>query len=142
MAGRKRNFTYTLKTIWGLAKSPELQLTNDEVHLIVMGLTGKESLKELNQKEINIVVQDLQSQKDKMKKRGNLGTQEQRKMIYKLTEELEWNDNEKRINGFVKRMFKVESLMWLGWEDCSKLIEILKKMVRRKENRRKGVLGE
>ena len=41
----------TIKTIWGLAKSPELQLTSEELHLLVAGYIGKDSLKELNGRE-------------------------------------------------------------------------------------------
>jgi len=50
-----------------------------------------------------------------------------------LTEELGWNDDNQRINGFVKKMFKVERLEWLTMYQCNKLIEMLKKMVERKE---------
>ena len=60
---------------------------------------------------------------------GNKNTQLQRKKIYSLTGILGWNDNNNRINGFVKRMFKVDRIEWLSEDDCSKLIEILKKMI-------------
>ena len=40
MAGRKP--APTLKTVWGLAKSPELQLTSEELHLLVAGYIGKD----------------------------------------------------------------------------------------------------
>ena len=60
---------------------------------------------------------------------GNKNTQLQRKKIYSLTAILGWNDNNNRINGFVKRMFKVDRIEWLSEDDCSKLIEILKKMI-------------
>ena len=62
MAGRKP--APTLKTVWGLAKSPELQLTSEELHLLVAGYIGKDSLKELNGREIRLVVQELQRRKD------------------------------------------------------------------------------
>lgn len=51
----------------------------------------------------------------------------QRRKIYALTEKLGWNNNNARINGFVKKMFDVERLEWLDDDQCSKLIEILRK---------------
>lgn len=144
MPTRKRSYyKCTLGTIWGLAKAPELQLDSEEVHLIVLRETGKESMKKLTQKEIGLICEVLGRQKDKAMgvgnkggKRtdvnGNAGTQWQRKKIYALTEELEWNNNNNRINGFCKRMFKIDRLEWLDYVQCSVMIEALKKMIDRK----------
>ena len=126
----------TIKTIWGLAKSPELNLNDEELHLIVSGHTGKESIRKLNTKEIAKVVGVLQSMKDSVKKSnrknnpsttGNQGTVNQRKKIDALTKELGWED-EARLRGFCKKMFKVERVEWLNYKQCSKLIEALKSM--------------
>ena len=64
--------------------------------------------------------------------RGNVATVNQRKKVYKLTEELGW-DKKARINGMCRKMFGVGSLEWIDYQQCSKLIEALKKMVARKE---------
>jgi hypothetical protein len=133
--------SYTIRTIWGLAKSPELHLNDEEVHMLVSRETGKESLKELNKKEITVVVTALMILKDSVKKKlkkdiisaGNPITTQQRQKIYMLTTELDWDNNKSRINGFVKKMFKVECVDWLDSQQCSVLIESLKKMVDRKK---------
>lgn len=64
---------------------------------------------------------------------GNVKTQRQRRQIYMLTGELGWNDDNRRISGMARKMFKVDRLEWLSQTQCSKLIEALKKMVDRKE---------
>ena len=45
---------YTIKTIWGLAKSPELRLDKDSLYALVYRETKKESLKKLTKAEIKI----------------------------------------------------------------------------------------
>ena len=37
-------YRYTIKTLWGLAKSKELGLTEEELHLLVARETGKDSI--------------------------------------------------------------------------------------------------
>lgn len=141
-SGKGRSYapTFTIKTIWGLAKSPELALDDDTLYSIIYRETGKESMKKLSQKEINQVCYALSALKDSIKGKsdrtdtgGNKLTKAKRKKIYQLTGELGWNDNNARINGFVKKMFGVERLEWLNNEQCSKLIEALKKMVEREK---------
>lgn len=133
----------TIKTIWGLAKSQELALNEENLYSIIFRATGKDSMKLLDQAEINRVCMELSQMKDKLSGKpkpqrrtdvgGDLGTVAQRAKIYKLTGDLGWNDNNLRINGFVKRMFNVERLEWLNSFQCNKLIETLKKMVEREE---------
>lgn len=127
----------TLRTIWGLAKSPELRLSDDGLHMIVANQTGKESLKELNTKEIDMVVRALRNLKDMNKKSqkrskelGNQSTAFQRKKVFKLAEALGWNDKA-RVDGLCKKMFGVDIIEWLNYEQCSKIIEAMKAMVAR-----------
>ena len=118
----------TIKTIWGLAKSPELQLTSEDLHLLVAGYVGKDSLKELNGREIRLVVQELQRRKDSAKRQageifpGNAVTVRQRKKITQLAEALGWEE-EKRVNGLAMKMFGVARVEWLDYQQCSKLAE-------------------
>ncbi|NPV89799.1 MAG: regulatory protein GemA [Firmicutes bacterium] len=143
--GRSYAPTFTIKTIWGLAKSPELALDKDTLYSIIYRETGKDSMRQLSQKEINQVCYALSALKDSAKGKsdrtdtgGNKLTKAKRQKIYRLTGELGWNDNNARINGFVKKMFEVERLEWLNNEQCSKLIEMLKSMVKR-ETAKEGV---
>jgi len=128
----------TLRTIWGIAKSPELKLSDEELHLVVQAHTGKDSLKNLNKRELGTVVRVLSGMKDSSKKSeraatkgsGNPATENQRKKIWKLTQELGW-DKPARVNGLSQKMFKVSRVEWLNYQQCSKLIEALKKILER-----------
>lgn len=94
----------SIKRVWGIAKSPELKLTDEELHLLVQAHTGKDSIKALNKRELQTVIRVLGSMKDSVKKSergkhrgGNTSTENQRKKIYKLTQELGW-DKPARVN--------------------------------------------
>lgn len=129
----------TIRTLWGIAKSSELSLTDEELHMLVEAHTGKSSIKKLNKREISRCVRILQDMKTSAGGRrksyrtgGNAATANQRKKIYKLAEELGW-DKPARVNGMCKRMFGTSSVEWLNYQQCSKLIEALKSMVERQE---------
>lgn len=127
-----------IKNIWGLSK--EVKIEKDELYCIISKISNKDSMRKLTKNQANKVIKQLIGikEKDKPKKirnqkrtdtLGNKRTKYQRGKIYELTEILGWNDNNNRINGFVKRMFKIDRIEWLDDEQCSKLIEILKKMI-------------
>jgi len=128
----------TLKTVWGIAKSPELKLTDEELHLVVEAHTGKDSLKALNKRELTTVVRALSRMKDSSRRSehgesrntGNPATENQRKKVYCLTRELGW-DKPARVNGLCNRMFGINRVEWLNYQQCSKLIEALKSMAGR-----------
>lgn len=130
----------TIRMLWGLAKCQELSLTDEELHLIVSAHTGKDSIKQLNQRELGTVIGVLGNMKSSASKngrsdrqtRGNTGTVNQRKKIYRLTERLGW-DKPARVDGLCKKMFGVACVEWLDYQQCSKLIEALKSMAERKE---------
>lgn len=133
----------SIRQLWGLAKSKELGLTDDELHEIVYHYTGKASIKELNQKELQICVIALSSLKDLANKkrkdyRGGESTENQIKKIRKLAEELGWKGRS-RLSGMCKRMFKKDAVEWLDYTECSKLIEALKAMAKRKEKADEGL---
>lgn len=127
----------SLRTVFGIAKSPELQLNDEELHWLVQAHTGKDSLKELNHRELQTVVRVLGGMRDSAKRArrgdaGNAETAAQRRKIYKLAQELGW-DKPARVNGMCRRMFKVDRVERLNYKQCSDLIEALKGMVKRKE---------
>lgn len=141
MAG---NTNQGIKRIWAIAKSPELGLTDEELHLFVQTLTGKDSIRALNQREAQKVIGALGHMKDSAKKAegrkkrsSKSSTENQRKKIYMLAKQLGWN-RQARVNGMCRRMFRVSSVEWLNYRQCSDLIEALKKMVERKEETADG----
>ena len=132
----------SIRTLWAIAKSPELSMTEDDLHALVYRETKKASLRDLTQGEINSLARVLQNmkdgtQRDTRSKRTDEGgdprTVALRRKIYSLCEELGWNDDNSRINGFVKRMCGVDRIEWLTMAQCHLIIEALKKMAARKE---------
>lgn len=134
----------TLRVIWGLAKSPELHMSDEELHVLVSGHTGKDSLRQLTKRELALVAGVLAEMKDSAKRqsrrnnhpsaRGNPATVNQRKKVWKLAQELGWT-NPARVDGMCKRMFQMDKVEWLNYRQCSDLIEALKEMVERKEEK-------
>ena len=59
--GRKQP---SIRTLWAIAKSAELGMTDDDLHALVFRETGKESIRELTQGQINEVARVLQNMKD------------------------------------------------------------------------------
>lgn len=130
----------SIKQIWGIAKSPELKLNDEELHLLVQAHTGKDSIKALTVREMAVVIGILTDMKDSSKKaeggrRGNPATENQRKKIYHLTQELGW-DKPVRLSGLCEKMFKISRVEWLNYQQCSKLIEALKSMAARQKGDR------
>ncbi|RKJ49669.1 regulatory protein GemA [bacterium 1XD42-54] len=141
MAGQKHE--PTVRTIWGLAKCEELRMTGEELHLVVMAQTGKDSIRKLTQKEISRVVYVLSQMKESSRRgREDLTsmcdgtTQNQRRKVYKLMQALGWN--EKRINGMCRRMFRIDRLEWLNYKQISDLIEALKAMLERQDQEKRS----
>lgn len=128
----------SIKKLWGIAKSPELRLTDEELHMVVAAHTGKDSIKELNKRELQTMIRVLvrmkssasKSEQEQPRTGGNPATENQRKKIYRLARELGWEKPE-RVNGLCRKMFEVERVEWLDYSQCSKLIEALKSMVKR-----------
>ena len=144
MAARTGRKPASIRTLWAIAKSPELHMTDEDLHAVVYRETGKESIKALTQGQINEVARVLQNMKDGVSRStrpkrtdegGDVRTVQQRRKIYALTEQLGWNDNPQRIQGFVKRMTGVDRLEWLNVAQCEKVIEGLKAILKRQERK-------
>lgn len=140
----RNNYHGSIKAIWGLAKSPELSLEDENLYALIERETKKDSMRKLSQSEIDHVCRILQNMKDAQSRKikgkrtdtgGMAETKDLRKKIYALTGELGWNHNNNRINGFVSKTFGTDRIEWLNVTQCLKLIEILKKMVKRKEEK-------
>ena len=132
----------SIKRVWGIAKSPELKLTDEELHLLVQAHTGTDTSCYSYLKKHHRYVCLLGNMKDSAKKSergrnrysGSEVTENQRKKIYKLTQELGW-DKPARVNGMCQKMFGVSAVEWLNYQQCSKLIEALKSMLKRQKEK-------
>lgn len=130
----------SIRTLWGIAKSPELGMTDEDLHALVYRETGKESIRKLSQGELNAVARVLQNLKDGARRPGqgkrtdeggDPRTVELRRKIYHLMRELGWS--ERQVNDLARRMFRVERIEWLTPGRCGKLVEALKAILARKD---------
>ena len=89
-AAKKGRKQPSIRTLWAIAKSAELGMTDDDLHALVFRETGKESIRELTQGQINDVARVLQNMKDGVSQRqkpkrtdvgGNRQTVAQRQKI-------------------------------------------------------------
>ena len=145
----------SIRTLWAIAKSPELRLSDEDLHGVVYRETGKESMKKLIHTSIGDHVASaaahsdrvLQNMKDSAARStgdkrtdegGNPTTERQRRKIYALTEALGWNNDKRRIEGFVKRMTGIDRLEWLNTAQCEKVIEGLKAILAREQRKGAG----
>ena len=132
---------HSIRTIWGLAKSPGLALSEDDLYALVWRETGKEHMRELSQGEIDKVCRALAALKASSgappapAKRwpGNMGADRLRGKVYAMSYQLGWNGDKARINGLVRKMFEVSALEWLNARQCSQLIEAMKAMAEREK---------
>lgn len=127
-----------IKSIWGLAKSKELSLTDDDLYSIVIRVTGKDSLRSLTTKELNKVIATLINMKENYNTRPGMATEKQ---IYKIKEYeklLGWSDNPKRLQAFMNKYYKVEKIEWLKFKEASNLIDSLKSIARKQEHKTLG----
>lgn len=130
----------SIRTLWGIAKSPELGMTDEDLHALVYRETGKESIRKLSQGELNTVARILQNLKDGARRPGrgkrtdeggDPRTVELRRKIYHLMQELGWK--EYQVNGLARRMFRVDRIEWLTPGQCGKLVEAMKAILARRD---------
>ena len=131
--GGLMKFQATLRMIWGLAKSPELSMSSEELHMFVEARTGKESLEGTDTEGAEygrpcIDGAETGSTKGADREPSNSA---KRQKLKELASEAGW-DNPARLNGLARKMFGVECVEWLNGAQCSKLIEAMKAMNKRK----------
>lgn len=137
----------SIRALWAIAKSQELRMTDEDLHAVVYRETGKSSMKQMTQGEVNTVVRVLQNMKDSVNRGdrpkrtdegGDARTVQQRRKIYVLTQALGWDSDPRRIQGFVKRMTGIDRLEWLNTAQCEKVIEGLKAILAREQRKGDG----
>lgn len=130
---------HSIRTIWGLAKSPGLALDEGDLYALVWRETGKEHMRDLSQGEIDKVCRALAALKQSsgappapVKRRpGNQAADRLRGKVYAMSYQLGWDGDKARINGLVRKMFGVSALEWLTAHQCSQLVEAMKAMAER-----------
>ncbi len=126
------------KALWSASRAKGLE--KEDLYNIIEAVSKKEHMTELTYVEAAKVLDRINNKKHNSNTKrtdvgGNVETKAQRKKIFYLTGQLGWNDNDERINGFVNKIFRVERLEWLNRQQCHKLIEMLKQMVKEREDK-------
>ena len=126
--------------------------TEDELHLLIGSITGKDSVKELSYEEADMIIMRLRQlqgsnappKKKSTKKHESVPggiTEGQQKKIWALMYALESLDVEQsraklgdRLCGIIKKELQIESkakkpFVWVDYKAGNKLIEVLKKYV-------------
>jgi hypothetical protein len=125
-----------IKKIYATAK--ELNLDNDLLHTFIFNMIGCEHISALTIYEANQIIDELEYKKTGVRKqqyRSNMATDDQVYKIHALERELGWNDNPRRLRGFMRKYCKTDNEKWLTFDKASKLIEALKKVVDREKKK-------
>jgi len=121
-----------IKKIWATARS--IGMEQEDIYNVLQRETGKDSMRQCSQKELERVLLSLQSMQGFNNFRGNRVTKKQLWKIGQLEKQLGWQDNPQRLKGFIKKFYSVEQMEWLTSTQAWRLIESLKKLAQ-KENR-------
>lgn len=112
----------------------QLGMDDDLLHEYVEMLTDKKHISLLSITEAVKVIDGLDGKKNYAA--GSHMTQRQKSYIYFLTVRIGWTDDAgdidlKRLDGFVKKQYGIDSHHFLDRKNASKLIEFLKEMDKR-----------
>ena len=99
---------------------------NDELHDIVYGLTGCESIKSLSKQQAIRVIDRLNVLTGVEKNVPNRATEPQQMYILRLAREMGWSDDPARLRGFLEAKAGVSDVRFLSINSAGKIIEALK----------------
>lgn len=124
--------------MWVLAR--QVGMNSDQLHEMVSGHTGKNSIKALSITEGREIIEALIQIGGKIKKKRKpqrdlalnvveLISREQRLLIKHLERALGWNNNSQRLKGFAKRIIKKETISTK--QEAVKIIQGMKGILKR-----------
>lgn len=104
-------------------------MEKDDLYAMLHRETGKDSMRECTEKELERVLLALNSIKGFDNFRGNRATKRQLWKIHQLEKQLSWHKNPKRLQAFIKKYYQVDYIEWLTSAQAWRLIESLKKLL-------------
>ncbi|GEN36133.1 MULTISPECIES: regulatory protein GemA [Paenibacillaceae] len=126
-----------LKKIWALAK--EVGMDEDMVRVIAKRVTGQARLSGLSKEQACAVIDAMNEaagkKKPKPTQREFRMTDAQRRKIEQLVYELGWADDPDHLRKFIKKYYKIDHMDWLTKRLASNLIESLKNVLARHQNK-------
>jgi len=124
-----------IRHIWGLGR--ELNMDKDMIYQVMFNMTAQEHMSAMTTKEANTVIDELKRYAGKGDTPGMI-TQAQVQKIRALEYELGWHDEPKRLAGFIKKYTHVDRMMWLKVYQASNVIEAMKKVIDRENEKGNG----
>jgi len=128
-----------IKKIYAAAQQKGIEIIqgshDDELHNIVRLATNKTSISQLSKNEAIRVIDRIEGEPIIGENRA---TAKQVGYIKDLIKELQWDDNPKRLQGFIRKYTKIDKLDWITRKDASNVIEGLKRQVKAIKNVREG----
>jgi len=124
-----KEITYPqIKKLYALAKQKGID--NEELHELVYQCSGKDSIKKLTKDEGIRCIDRIEGRRTAPQ--GRI-TQSQEAYLHDLIKRLGWQNNPKRLKGFIKKYAKVDEIKWLTVKQASNVIEGLKRQVKASE---------
>lgn len=113
-----------LRMIFGMAK--RIGMGDDELHCMVQGLTGEESIRRLNSRQAARVIDRLNALAGNSRDIPNRASAAQQRLIQKLAEEMGWAGEPARLRGFLEAKAGVSDVRFLSIDAARRIIEALK----------------
>lgn len=113
-----------LRMIFGMAK--KLGMDNDELHCLVHGLSGAESLRMLNSSQAARIIDRLNVLAGTKKDISARATQAQQHKILALAREMGWMGDPSRLRRFLEVKAKVSDVRFLSIDSARWIIEAMK----------------
>ncbi|MED4377956.1 regulatory protein GemA [Schinkia azotoformans] len=121
-----------IKMIWATAK--RAQISDDDLYAVLYRETGKDSMRECTEKELDRVLLSLRTSLGFDNFRGNRVTKKQMWKIRQMESQLGWADNPKRLQSFLRKYYRVDQIEWLTAAQAWRAIESLKKLIEKAAN--------
>lgn len=108
------------------AMSKRLGMDRDELHCMVHGLTGCDSIRALSVKQGVRVIDRLNVLAGVESEAPNRASKAQQRMILRLAEEMGWLGEPARLRGFLEAKTGVSDVKFLSIDSARRIIEALK----------------
>ena len=130
------------RMIWSIAR--KLNMDDGDLHGMVAGLTGCESIRRLNVSQAARVIDRLNVLSGKSKDIPDRATQRQQNKILALAWAMGWSADPKRLRGFLEKRIGVSDVRFLSMKQAFVIIEAMKAMQAggRAERQRKEAADE
>lgn len=113
-----------IRMIYGMAK--RIGMNNDELHCMVHGLTGCDSIRSLSASQGARVIDRLNVLAGVEREPPNRASNAQQRMILRLADEMGWLGEPARLRGFLEAKAGVSDVKFLSIDSARRIIEALK----------------